>query len=102
MMVRLRERSPLARTRSPEEVASSSKPCDWNSRVQSFGRAGFVRFFRSSTRIFFFFDIFHKVEGSAAGWVRLLRFRLPPSAFRLLFAPCTYASPDHAAIRRLP
>src|SRR5262245_10597789 len=53
MTVRYRDRSPLARTRSSALVASSSKPWSWNPRVQSLDRGGRVRFFRSSTRIFF-------------------------------------------------
>src|SRR5215469_14603406 len=55
MMVRRRDRSPLARTRSSPVVASSAKPCSWKPRVQPRCRGGLERFFRISTRTFFFF-----------------------------------------------
>src|SRR5262249_44755265 len=55
MMVRLRESSPLARTRSwPGVVSSGSSSC-WKLRVHCRCRGGLERFLRSSTRIFFFF-----------------------------------------------
>src|SRR5271167_1990101 len=57
MMVRLRDRSPLARMRSSLSVASSAKPCDWKPRVHCRWRGGLERFFRRSTRTFFFLAI---------------------------------------------
>src|SRR5579862_6406638 len=57
MMVRFRDKSPLARTRSWLSVASSAKPCSWKPLVQPCWRGGLERFLRRSTRIFFFLAI---------------------------------------------
>src|SRR5262245_18085288 len=67
MMDRLRERSPLVRTRSPDWVAASAKPCCCSPLVQPRSRGGLERFFRSSTRVFFCFAIGGIVRPSLRG-----------------------------------
>ena len=63
-MVRRRDRSPLARMRSScgVELASSWKPCSSKPRVHVRVRGGLERFFRISTRTFFFFAILHRSQ----------------------------------------
>ena len=55
MIVRRRDRSPLARTRSAAAGSGPASSLAWKRRVRSFARVRFWRFFFSATRTFFFF-----------------------------------------------
>src|SRR5262245_51679215 len=82
MMVRRRDRSPLARTRSSPVVASSAKPCSWKPRVQPRCRGGLERFLRRSTRTFFFFFDIPPPFAGVLSQVAVISFRLPSPPLR--------------------